>query len=195
VFALGPGGRLVRLAAVGGDVRAGLAVERFRGAAPVPSGSAADRPQALPVAEVARLNGGRLPLGLGAAGGDVPVTYRSLATVTVWLDTSTDRVIDLLEVRRVVAQARTGGGSFALPVPVQQTRTAFPSRAVGEAAAAARDAHDAASRRTLLLALAVGAAVVGGLGLLVAALGRRAGGRGRAEAASAEDRVPAALHS
>jgi high-affinity iron transporter len=187
VVRLGSTGERVRVRAAGADVRAGIAVESFRGAVVAPD--ALDRPATLSVSDIARLNGGRLPLGVQPTGGTVPVDYRTQRTVTVWLDDATDRVVDLVQVDRVVALARVPGGGYPLPVPVERSRKGLPASAVAQAAAFARHAHASESRRTLLIGLATGAGIVAGGAALLAGFGWRAGRR-RAERDVEPERVP-----
>jgi high-affinity iron transporter len=166
-----------RLDPLGSAARAGITTETFR--ANVPAAPPAGRPGTLPAAEIARLNGGRLPIGLGASA-QYPVGYRSALTLTAWLDTRTGRIVDLAWAERVTAAVRTAAGSQALPVPVVSARTALPARAVTAAAAAAHDARSTLDTRSLLLAPAWCAGVVAAAALLAAA-GFQLAGRRRPE--------------
>jgi high-affinity iron transporter len=178
-----------RLAPLGGADRAGLATETFQ--ATLPSSAVIGRPAKVPAGELARLNGGRLPIGLGATSA-YPVAYRSARTLTVWVEPRTDRVIDLAWSERITASLRTSAGAQALPVPVAQARSALPAPAVAGAAARARAAHATLDDRSLLQALAWGAGVGAALSLLAAAGLALAGRRRRpAEAVSGPVGSPA----
>src|SRR3954470_10934635 len=139
-----------RLAPAGSGRHAGVSTEIYRGTVPA---SAAGRPGSLPAAEVARLNGGRLPIGIGAAT-SYPVSYRDALTLTVWIDHRTERIVDLAWSERVTATT----GAYPIPIPVAEAEAAFSAAAVKDAAAAVTDDRDRLDRRELLQALAVAAA-------------------------------------
>jgi high-affinity iron transporter len=143
---------------------------------------------------VGRLNGGRLPLGVGRAG-TYPVTYRDARTLTVWLDPRTGRVVDLAWNERITAAVGTAGASAPLSAPVAQARTALPSDATERSLSAARDAGRQLDRRALTHALALWCAVLGGIALLAAA-GSALAGRSRAATATVSSRqVEASVRS
>jgi hypothetical protein len=169
-------------------------VQEYRSPLPPAPGVGADRPDTLTIGEVARLNRGRLPLGVRPTEPTLPVDYRGVAMATVWLDATTDRVIDVVEVRRVVVVARISGGGYPLPIPVESTRTALPASAVIASAAAARDAHATDSRRRLLSGLAVGAGLASAAAAAVAGFGWRAGRR-RPKIEAETARVPVGVVS
>jgi hypothetical protein len=155
-----------RLQALGPVSHAGWTTNAYR--ARIPGARDDGRPATRPLGAVARLNNGRLPIGLVAPSGSVPVSYAASRTLTVWLDTRTDLVIDLSWVERVTTTAHSGAASFPL-AEVASTRTGLPSAAVREAVAAARDEHASLDRRGLLRSLAALCAVLGGSALLAAA--------------------------
>jgi high-affinity iron transporter len=157
-----------RLVSLGDARHDGLVAEAYR--ASVPGGTAADgRSATLDAGAVAQLNHGRLPIGILPTAGKISTSYRDVRTLTVWVDTRTDRVVDLAWTERVTATARTGGRVFVLAAPIASATTALPAAAVASAVAAARDAHVQLDRRSLFDTLAVWCAVLAGVGLLAAA--------------------------
>jgi high-affinity iron transporter len=101
--------------------------------------AAGSRPSTLSVAAVARLNGGRLPLGLTDGGqARVPVTYAETSTVNVELEPHTLRVVSATWTREVRATARAAVGQFPLATPVVVHRTSLPATAAAAALTAAR---------------------------------------------------------
>jgi high-affinity iron transporter len=162
------GAQQFRLVSLGSVQHGGLATEAYR--ADVPGGTGADnRPATLDAGAVAVLNHGRLPIGILPTAGRIATSYRDVRTLTVWIDTRTDRVIDLVWTERVTATARTGGRSFVLGAPIADATKALPATAVASAVAAARAAHVQLDRRSLLDTLAVWCAVLAGVSLLAAA--------------------------
>jgi hypothetical protein len=141
----------------------------YRAEVPATGGA---RPATLPAAEVARLNGGRLPIGVGSSA-SYPVTYRAARTLSVWLDVRTERVVDLVWSERVTA---TVAGRYPLPTPVVEARQALPAAAATGALDTARTAGAQLDRRGVLQALAVWCGVLAGLALL-AAVGFAVAGR------------------
>ncbi len=155
--------RDIRLASLGSAARRGLPTEVYR--ATITGGGPVGRPPTLAAADVARLNGGRLPIGAGATG-PFTATYRDTRALTVWIDPRTGRVVDLAWSERIDATARSASGAYPLPVPVARATTSLPAVTVERAVAAARSAHDTLDRRALLQALAAwcaGLAVAAGL--------------------------------
>ncbi len=145
-----------RLAAAGSARHGGLDTEVYR--APVSGVRLPGLPTTLTAGQLAARNGGRLPIGLNATGATtsaLPATYRSVTTLTAWLDTRTNRVIDLSWSQRVTVSVRGPSGTvFALDRPVSAARTSFSPGAVEAAAAAARSDHHDLDRRSLLHTLA-----------------------------------------
>ncbi|HEU5266278.1 MAG TPA: hypothetical protein VFU35_06240, partial [Jatrophihabitans sp.] len=143
------------LAAAGTTRHGGIATEVYR--APVAGVRAPGLPATLTPAELAARNGGRLPIGLGSAasGTALPAAYRDSTTLTAWLDTRTNRVIDVSWSQRVTVSVRGPSGTvFTLDRPVAAARTGFPARTVDSAATAARADHQTLDRRALLQTLA-----------------------------------------
>jgi high-affinity iron transporter len=173
-----------RLHEIGVVEHAGWTTEAFRVRVPAPQ---AGRPASLPVAEVLRRNAGRLPIGLGAAGESVPVSYTATRTLTAWLDSRTDRVIDLARLDRVTTVAQADDSRFPL-ARVTTTRTALPGTVVAAAIGAARRDHDMLDRRSLLTTLARACAALGAVALSAAAGFGFAGRRTRASGVA--QRVP-----
>ncbi|HEU5267921.1 MAG TPA: iron uptake transporter permease EfeU [Jatrophihabitans sp.] len=139
-----------RLAADGLARHGGIDTDVFR--ALVAGVRAPGLPATLTPAELAAGNDGRLPIGLGAApGARLSASYRDTTTLTVWLDTRTNRVIDVSWVERVTLSVRGPSGAvFTLDRPAASARTALRPSAVQAAAAGARDDHSALDRRALL---------------------------------------------
>lgn len=161
----------VQVSATGRDVRAGVPVEEFRGSVAAAPAAGADQPAALSLAEVARLNNGRLPIGLRSTTDAVPVAYRTSTSVAVWLDDASDRVIDLAQTQQVRAVVRPGDASFVLPEPVATNRSTLSAQTVTDAAAAARADSTATARRSVLAGFLVAAVVLGVVALAAAAAG------------------------
>ena len=166
-----------RLAAAGTTRHAGLDLDTFR--AQVPGMGAQDRPETLTPSAVAALNGGRVPLGIGATGtAALPASYRDTTTVTAWVDPRTDRVVDLQWREEVTATVRARAASIALATPVARGAAGLPPTAVAAAATSARAAHASLDRRSTLQALARWCVAVAGLGVGAAfALAGRRGER------------------
>jgi high-affinity iron transporter len=155
-----------RLHSLGAEQHAGWPTDVFL--ARLPGGTDTHgRPPALALDAVARLNDGRLPIGLAAARDTVPVSYTRSRTLTVWLDTRTDLVIDLSWVERVTTTVRSGDATFPL-ADVATTHTGAPPGSVTAAIEAARDAHVFLDRRAVLRSLAAACAVLAGIAVMVA---------------------------
>ena len=150
----------IRLAEAGSSRHAGVVTEVYRARVPA---TVAGRPALVSAAELARLNGGRLPIGVGTAA-QYPIAYADRLVLTAWVDAHTNRVVDLSWSERVTATVR---GS-ALGRPVAQARAGLGAPAVRAAAAAARDDADRLERRALVRGLAGTAGVLAGLALLAA---------------------------
>jgi high-affinity iron transporter len=141
-----------RLTYAGPDSRAGLAADRYASTARAAVDSL---PPRLSWSQVAALNGGNLPIGLRAtAGTDAQVRYRQTATVTAWLEPRTQRVLELVERRTVTAAVLSGGRTFPLARPANDTTNALSRAETAAAAAAARSDLDVLDRSSLLIGLA-----------------------------------------
>lgn len=151
-----------RLSAAGSARHGGVATDVFQ--LSLPGSTVTGRPATLPAAELARLNGGRLPIGLGRAT-DHAVTYADALTLTAWVDPHTDRIVDLAWSERVSARA---GGSV-LPVPVARARAALSATTVAGSADAARADASRLDDRRLVTSVAATLAGLAGLALLAAA--------------------------
>ncbi len=165
-----------RLAALGTGRRAGLDAEVFR--VEIAGTGAEGRPATLSATAIAELNGGRLPIGLGATvGAALPATYRDTSTLTVWIDPRTDRVIDLRWTEQVTLTVRARTTSITLAAAIAHGTASWPATRVIAAASSARADHRSLDRRSLLHGLALWCLVVAlaslGLAAALAVAGRR----------------------
>ena len=159
-------------AAAGEDDIAGRAADVYR-TAPVVVGEA--ETQQLTLAELAALNGGRLPLGVNADTdpGGVTVHTSREQTATLWLDAATavPLDVDVTTTARSVADLSVGSlplGSFEpTVVAANDAARAAQARAAGEHAAAAERADEA--NTWLLIAAAVAVLALAGLVTLLLA--------------------------
>jgi high-affinity iron transporter len=104
------------------------------------------RPATLTFEELAALNGGRLPLGLGRGGtGSVPASYSGRLVGTFWLATGTGRIVDVSWQTTTTALVEFDGGT--IPVPAAPTTTRLDRQAAAEARAAALADRAATGRR------------------------------------------------
>ena len=127
-------------------------------------------PARLSVAKVAEINGGRLPIGIGTTTTEpLAATYQATATLTVWLDSRTNRVVDVAWSQTDALSVRAGLRAIALDRPYAQARTALPVAVSSAAATAARSAHATLGDRSRLHGLAVAGAVLAAFALLLAA--------------------------
>jgi high-affinity iron transporter len=181
--------QVVRTDAVGGVVRAtppggsgpvevtvrrgtpqehsGIAVDEYTGStsAAAPSG----RPTTLSYDQVAKLNGGRLPLGVQASAASAPVSYQDTLAATFWVQPDTGRVIDASWTRTATTTAHLSVGPVVLPAATTTATSRFDPAAVSTAVTAADHDLDARSLRSGLTALAIGLGVLAAL-LLATAL-------------------------
>jgi high-affinity iron transporter len=134
----------------------------------VSTGAATGRPATLDDATIARLNGGRLPLGIAAGGALVPVTYADTRTITARIEVRTLRVVDASWTERVTGTLRAHVGSIPLAKPVRLHTVALSRSTATAAAAAARADVQRLDARTRRHQLAIGLAVLA-LALLVLA--------------------------
>ena len=132
-------------------------------AASLPGTAASSRPAQLTYAQVAKLNGGRLPLGIRAPSetdvsvpaDTVDVRYADTVTLTAWVEPRTGTVVDLRWQEAVrVSAINTPVGSVPLEEPIAEGTRAFPSQV---AAQAATTAHQADQRRSARVTYQVGA--------------------------------------
>jgi high-affinity iron transporter len=117
---------------------------------PLPGGS-----PDLSYADLATLNGGRLPLGLSAGAGpsSVPVRYSATDAATFWIDSSTGRVVDMTWKNTVNVVARASIGE--IPITAGTSSNEAQRRAGAEAAKKALVADlQAPGRRRALIILA-----------------------------------------
>jgi high-affinity iron transporter len=173
----------VGLARAGTAVVDGMQVDRYRRTTTTPAAPGRFAP-ALTDVEVARLNGGRLPLGLSASSTKVPVSYSSQAITTVDVAPGTHRVIARRSSERITATAHLPVGAVPLPRPVSSTTHGWPGDRVSAAVAAARDDIAALDRRSDLRQGAASLAVVAGLFLVAGAAAGLASRRSRTVAAA-----------
>ncbi|HVQ93825.1 MAG TPA: iron uptake transporter permease EfeU [Mycobacteriales bacterium] len=126
---------------------AGVAVDVYSIERSVP---VTGRPATLSFADLATLNGGRLPLGLrrGAGAGQVPVRYSAAEVGTFWVATGTRRVVDVSWQRTVTVLAGSGAGQ--IPITGTPTTSRLNEQAAAEARAAAGTDRAAEHRRRLL---------------------------------------------
>ncbi|WP_375499955.1 iron uptake transporter permease EfeU [uncultured Jatrophihabitans sp.] len=156
-----------RLTSQGTTRHDGVTAERF--AAAVPGTGAAGLPATLSVERVAALNGGRLPLStVRNVTGAIPVTYRDASTLTVWVDSRTDRVLDLSWGERVTAVVRTASDREALATPTAAATRVLPRSVAIAAADAARAAHSRLEHRSVLHAFTGWATALAVVALLTA---------------------------
>jgi high-affinity iron transporter len=189
--------RDLRMTSAGTTRHLGVDAERFT--LDVRGTGAHGRPTSLDPATVAQLNGGRLPIGLRATGA-LPATYPDLDTATVWLDTRTDRVLDVQWSERVLASVTSGLTTVTLDRPVAAGRAGLASAATSSAVSAARAAHADLEQRSRMHSIAwwcLALAVVAGIVALGFGLTRRrrpqAGPAPRPEAAVAARAPKSAL--
>jgi high-affinity iron transporter len=137
------------------------------------SQTGAARPSTLTIAQVAALNGGRLPLGAtegSAAGGAVPVSYSDTVTTTWWVETRTRRVVDVNWAESLTTTATLSIGKTVLGEPQKVTSgpTAAQQRAISQAIQHDLSTLDRRGEfRSLAIGTGVGALAVGLCWLIV----------------------------
>ncbi len=121
-------------------------------------------PATMTLGEVAKANGGRLPLGAAASGTNfattVPVTYLTTTTATLWIEPSTGRVVSYQTSKQTVASAKLATGDTPVG-DATPTVVAASTADVANAAAAARHGLDDRAHRQTMLAIGVAALIVG----------------------------------
>jgi high-affinity iron transporter len=124
-------------------------------------------PATIGTAEVARRNGGRLPIGVVPDRGRVAVRYVDAATLTVAVEPTTHRVVrlDWTEQRRALVPG-SSGQVLTLARPVATARAALSPSVVASARAAAAHDLDRADRRDGRIAAAWLTGMLGGAALL-----------------------------
>jgi hypothetical protein len=162
--------RVVRLRRSGSVTVAGTSLPEYSLTQDLP---VTDRPTRLSAAAVARLDGGRLPLGVGRAGS---LHLRWAARQVTEVAVSGRRVVSLQVMRSTTAAVVTslGGGSQTVPLdrPVSSTTSTWPTATVAAAMAAARHDADIATTRDDMVDGGWAAGVVA-LALLALAAGAR----------------------
>jgi high-affinity iron transporter len=140
------------LTRTGSAEHAGVATDVYSAAT---SQLASGQPATVSYAEVARLNGGNLPIGLTPNGAAARMSYRDVLTTTAWLDPRTGRVVDL-RTRSVVTGSALAPGRGALPLarPVSTATTTLPPADVAAAADRSHADADTAGRHSVLVGLA-----------------------------------------
>jgi high-affinity iron transporter len=135
------------------------------------SGDPAGLPARASIVQLAALAGGRLPLGIsaGSEAATVPVRYTTTAGLTVSVDATTGRVVDVAYTRSTTAVATLADGPTSIGVVRTQSVSATPT-AVTSAVTAARaqavtarrrsDRHDLAALAWVAAALAAAAALM-----------------------------------
>jgi high-affinity iron transporter len=171
----------VRHTAVGS--RGGLAADVYTATAP--GTGAAKLGPTLTTAQIAELNGGRLPIGVRPAADSVAVRYTDTSTLTVWVEPRSRRVLDVRWQETIKASIDDAViGVVPIAQPVRTGTAALGAPAVDAAVSDARSALSRLDRHGTLRAGAWGFAVLTGLmalaaaGLLVAARRRPSGDLG-----------------
>jgi high-affinity iron transporter len=155
-------------------------------------GDAADgRPASLTLGEVAKANGGRLPLGAAPSGTDfstpVAISYQDVTTYTIAVEPSTNRVLSLQRTVQEQTVATLAVGATQVG-QASRTATAAPVADVAAAVRAARTAMSRDTRHQAMTAVAIGFIVCGtsALLLLLGTRPRRTGHPAKSVTPSAE---------
>ncbi len=175
------------------EVRQGIDTDVY--SATTTGAAAAGRPSTISYADVAKLNGGRLPLGAIASSAPVPVTYADQVQITLWVDPSTSRVIDVRWSETLTTTATLSIGPVQLGAASEPATATLPSTAVAAAVRAAQADEDTSDRRGLFLGLAIGFGVVALLLLLAGWLWWRAGRRPATASTPTPTPAPVLLNS
>lgn len=157
-----------RVHPTGSMMRDGVTLATYDGSReqPVTAGRSA-----LAAGAIAKLNGGRLPLGLVAGSQRTfPVSYSSTTKVTIELEPTTSRIVSAAVTKEVVASVQSANGDIPLADPVRRTHQALPATTTAVALVAARHALAAKDQRSDHTTIAIA------LGVLAAALLAAAGG-------------------
>ena len=111
------------------------------------------RTRSLPVTAIARLDGGRLPIGVTGSG-RMPVTFRTATTTTVDVAPHGGRIVGVRTRTVRTATVRAPIGAVPLDRPVSTTTSTWPAGTEAAAAAAARDDAATAADRASALTVA-----------------------------------------
>lgn len=146
--------RDVELALVGPLRVQGVAAQEYRASVPG-SQAGTGRPATLDLDTVARLNGGRLPIGISPTSAAITAAYRDERTLTAVLDARTDRILDLRWSERVLVTVSDRGRAYPLDQPLEAGEATLPASVVTPAVAAARADHASLDRRAAHRGLAL----------------------------------------
>jgi high-affinity iron transporter len=143
--------------------------------ATLPGRGAQGRPTSLPVATVAELNGGRLPLGAPLqASGELPVSYVDHDVLTVQLEPRTGRIVDESWTETVQASLVSASGmNLELAQPVARSSAQLPADSAAAASSAAHRDLTQNQQRLTREHTAVGMGVVAAAALVMAGALRR----------------------
>jgi high-affinity iron transporter len=154
---------------VGATSLGGVGVDRYTGTAERPA-TDAGWPATMSRVAVARLNGGRLPLGLSPSSrGRIPVTYTEAVTVNAAVEPRTQRLVDLTWTRRVDVTLNGAAGTIPLDHPIRRSVQSLPAASVSAALVAARSDLGRLDTRADLRGAGAGLAGLAGCLLLVGA--------------------------
>ena len=154
------------------ETHAGLATDVYQATTSV---SATATPGTISLTEIARRNGGRLPLGVRAdtEPASIPISVQDTTRTTFWIEPQTARVVDVESVQTSTTTARLSIGPVLLAgTPI--ATSGWPASAVTTAVEQARADVSAVDRHGLVIGNAVAFGVVAvvawavGLGLLLA---------------------------
>jgi len=151
--------------------------------------STAGLPITMSVDDVAKANGGRLPLGAHVTDATVPLRYTDVDTATFWVEPRTGRVVDVRWHDVVTRTATLSIGPLPLGTAHDQVDT-LPAPAAADAVRAARHGVTTLDRHRTLTTLAVATGIVGGILLATAALYVGLAGRERRRVADAPTPTP-----
>jgi high-affinity iron transporter len=154
----------------------GMTVDRY--VATSSSAPSGNHPAALSDDEIARLSGGRLPLGLTASSTAIPVSYADATQVSVEVEPQTGRIVAATWQHTLSVKAHASFGLVSLPKPLSVTHAELPKAAAAAAVTAAKHDLSVLDRREDYLDGAGWlAALAGVLIALAAACGFAGGGR------------------
>jgi high-affinity iron transporter len=160
------------------------------------SATVAGAPTALTYADLAALNGGRLPLGVRTAtsgSNSVPAQYLGSDLVTFTVAASTGRVLDVRWGQTLTVQAKSAIAT--IPIQAGTTTKQFDAATTTSAVSAARADEHTISRRHLFVTLATLAAVAGLVLLLAGAAFASKNQRNRDSGITVPKRSPQPLAS
>lgn len=158
----------------GTEVHDGVSAFVYTATQSAPAPNSPDRPAILTYEQAARLNGGRLPLGVraaGSGGGDTVVRadYVETTTTTLWVDPHTAHIIDLRWTDTTSALfVGTPVGDVPLDKPVAGTEHTLPAATAQDAVRAVRHDLASADRRDAFVTGAWLGGAVAGLALTFA---------------------------